>query len=292
MTENRITTLLAGLGLVEPARLEPYGVCRDRPDIAVLRCPTSGVVLLSRSDHMDISHYTAKQGDDNLIAMANGASERVVHLDKAGMRAAAFGDYVLGRDWLDFGTGEAHILDMLAPRARSAAGVEPNAAQRAWASSRGHTIHATIDDLGETRYDVITLFHVLEHLPDPVGMLLRLRNHLTPGGRLLIEVPHARDALLTLYDCEPFRRFTLWSEHLVLHTRDSLRAVLAAAGFGAVVVHGLQRYPLANHLHWLARSKPGGHQVWHFLSNAGLAGGYEAALQSLDATDTLVALAS
>ena len=32
-------------------------------------------------------------------------------------------------------------------------------------------------------------------------------------------------------DCVPFKKFTFWSEHLVLHTRQSLALVLREAGF-------------------------------------------------------------
>ena len=42
-------------------------------------------------------------------------------------------------------------------------------------------------------YNMITLFHALEHLADPVGALGRLRALMAPGGHLLIEVPYFPD---------------------------------------------------------------------------------------------------
>ena len=38
-------------------------------------------------------------------------------------------------------------------------------------------------------FDLITLIHVLEHVPDPVGMLMRAVNRLSPNGLIYIEVP-------------------------------------------------------------------------------------------------------
>jgi SAM-dependent methyltransferase len=41
-------------------------------------------------------------------------------------------------------------------------------------------------------FDLITLFHSLEHMPDPVAGLAGLRGKLAPGGILLVEVPNLR----------------------------------------------------------------------------------------------------
>ena len=63
-------------------------------------------------------------------------------------------------------------------------------------------------------YDLITAFHVIEHLPDPLKTLKVLANKLSSGGRMVIEVPSSEDILLTLYESDAFRRFTYWSQHL------------------------------------------------------------------------------
>ena len=112
---------------------------------------------------------------------------------------------------------------------------------------------------------------------------------LTSGGKVVIEVPHARDFLLSFLDSAPFRSFTLWSEHLLLHTRESLRRYLEESGFREITIRGFQRYPLANHLHWLAQERPGGHQQWSMLRNAELDTAYGKMLSDLDFTDTLIA---
>lgn len=65
-------------------------------------------------------------------------------------------------------------------------------------------------------YDLITAFHVVEHLPDPRTTLKELSSLLSPEGYLIIEVPSSEDALITLYDCDAFQKFTYWSQHLYL----------------------------------------------------------------------------
>lgn len=70
----------------------------------------------------------------------------------------------------------------------------------------------------EGNLDVITLFHVLEHLPDALETLNQLRERLKLGGCLIVEVPHAKVFLLQSVDIQEFRDFTFWSEHLIQGT--------------------------------------------------------------------------
>ena len=107
---------------------------------------------------------------------------------------------------------------------------------------------------------------------------------------MIIEVPHARDALFTIYDCEKFKQFSFWSEHLVLHTKMSLKLTLNAATFSSIKIFGYQRYPLANHLYWLSKGKPGGHEKWSELVSNKLDLEYKNQLEKIDRTDTLIAI--
>ena len=105
------------------------------------------------------------------------------------------------------------------------------------------------------------------------------------------EVPHARDFLLQTLELKAFREFTLWSEHLVLHTRDSLHRFMAEAGFRDVSVRGFQRYGLSNHLYLLRHEMPGGHQHYFHLTRGDLDAAYGQMLAEIDQTDTLMCLA-
>ena len=89
-----------------------------------------------------------------------------------------------------------------------------------------------------------------------------------------------------------FKNFTLWSQHLVLHTRESLFRFLQSVGFVQINIKGVQRYPLSNHMYWLANGKPGGHKSsLSLIESKSLNNEYEKALAKIDATDTLVAVA-
>jgi hypothetical protein len=60
--------------------------------------------------------------------------------------------------------------------------------------------------------------------------------------------------------------------------------------FSDVQIQGIQRYPLSNHMYWLSKGLPGGHEIMGFLDNDLLDMGYQMSLQKIDRSDTLVAI--
>ena len=137
-------------------------------------------------------------------------------------------------------------------------------------------------------YNIITMFHVLEHIPDPKSILSELSELLSNDGQIIVEVPNADDALLTLYHNEPFSHFTYWSCHLFLFTAENLKMLASQIGLKVNYIRQLQRYPLSNHLYWLAKGKPGGHQQWHFLDSPEINTAYEKSLASIGKCDTVI----
>lgn len=290
--ENRLKTLLCDLGISDERSIrEFYPRVRDREDISVLRCERSEVILLSRSDHAEISHYETKRGFEYWGAADRTAAVRA-GLEDAQRRYEQHKTILANKRWIDVGAGAGAALDLMAPLASKTVAVEPQEDARRALVDAGYEVYASLQEVPQGGYEAATLFHVFEHLPDPIATLQTLRSKMSPGAVLIIEVPHARDFLLSFFDLEAFKAFTFWSEHLILHTRDSLRLFLEAAGFSDVSIHGCQRYPLANHLHWLTKGKPGGHVQWSFLRTRELDVAYGDMLAARDSTDTLVAFAS
>ncbi len=288
-TTPSIKQLLISLGLSTEESIVPYYPrVRDRDDVSVLKCTRSGVIFLSRSDHMDIAHYNAK------VFNGRGAQDRQDALRATqadtDRRAEQFLHLIARKRWIDIGTGAGGILDALRSLASEVAAVEPQDRSREALTKGGYTAYASIDEVPQNKFEVATLFHVLEHFIDPIGTLRAAKERLLPGGKIIVEVPHADDFLISIQN-QAFQSHTFWSEHLMLHTRESLRVFLETAGFANVVVNGFQRYPVANHLYWLSEGKPGGHDVWSHLRTAELDHAYSAMLDGIDKTDTLIAIA-
>lgn len=286
--ENSIIRTLEEIKFTQAENFEPYFPrVRDREDVSVLICKLTQVLILNRTDHQSIEHY--EQRDDfNYWGSKSRKEAAQSTAEETALRKKRIADRVAGAHWLDVGTGAGGILDELRSEAASCAAVEPHKASRKALSDDGYKVFARAEELPKNQYDVVTLFHSLEHFVTPIPIMKSIYQSMRPGGSVRIEVPHAKDALISRYESAAFKNFTFWSEHLILHTQASLIALLKYTGFENIKVSGLQRYPLSNHLYWLSKGKPGGHEIWADLSTTSLSISYEATLKELDMTDTLI----
>lgn len=264
------------------------GAVRDAPEMQIIECDNCGLVSLSQIDHITPRFYENSGmhggGLPSIEAWLNDAEwddQRRFEMVKTRLA---------NKHVLDFGCGAAGFLRKAQSLAACVTGVELESRVRDyWAGQINIVQSVEAASLGNEGYDLITAFHVVEHLPDPRGMLKSLAGLLHPKGRMIVEVPSAEDALLSLYDSDAFQRFTYWSQHLFLFNASTLEHLARQAGLRVVAVQHYQRYPLSNHLYWLSQGKPGGHQYWSFLDTHELSEAYANTLAALGKTDTLIA---
>jgi hypothetical protein len=119
-----------------------------------------------------------------------------------------------------------------------------------------------------------------------------LKSKLLKKGKIIIEVPSAQDLLLNLDGFNDFKKFSFWSEHLILHTENSLKKILNRAGFKKIKIHYYQRYNFSNHLGWFIKKKPGGHISFKHLCDKKINESYIDYLKRIKRTDTLIAIAN
>lgn len=261
------------------------GKVRDSDDLVMLICSDCTLTQISSDDHITESHYsdsgmfgkTVPSLPTMLAATSNDDSRRIDQHK----------NLIINSDLLDVGCGSAGFLIKASQLARSCTGVEPE--ERIIKQYQDQIdIYPSISSLTKD-FDVITMFHVLEHLKDPVGELLLLKEKLKPGGRLVIEVPNSSDALLHIYESRPFQEFTYWSQHLFVFNLQTLAKVLDKASLNIISIEQYQRYPLSNHLYWLSNGMPGGHVKWSFIDSPLLNESYASMLARIGACDTLIA---
>lgn len=91
---------------------------------------------------------------------------------------------------LDIGAGTGDFLVLAQSKGYEVAGVEPNTKARQLALQKGVTLEPKLDSFSGTKFQTITLWHVLEHLPNLQDQISDITSLLEEEGTLIIAVPN------------------------------------------------------------------------------------------------------
>lgn len=129
---------------------------------------------------------------------------------------------------LDVGASSGEFVCLLTEAGFAAKGCEPNEsfARFARETLKVDVVQGMVADLAlePSSLDLITLFHVVEHLEDPVATLRQFRGALKPDGLLVVEVPNILSANMGF-------RHKWHKGHLFGFSRQTLAACAQLAGF-------------------------------------------------------------
>jgi len=144
---------------------------------------------------------------------------------------------------LDVGCGMGGFLCLAAAYGYDGYGIEPSE-QAAWAQELHLNVRhgAAVDAFDPLRFQAVTLWDVLEHIPRPKEMLTAVREVLEPGGYVFLSMPNGPHAL---WKAKLIRRLRgtgaealALGEHVVHYSAETIRMVLASAGYEVVSVRG------------------------------------------------------
>ena len=101
-----------------------------------------------------------------------------------------------GATWLDIGAGGGEVVYAARQAGFDAQGIEPNEGYSDFARQHYDVVVQTshLDQIQDKTYDIISLFHVLEHMPRPLVAFDKLANLINHNGLLVIEVPNIEQA--------------------------------------------------------------------------------------------------
>lgn len=233
------------------------GTVRDNKNLEIFECCDCGLVFLSEDKHIDDTFYE----NSNMHQAFNFSKWKNETLEDDTRRFNFLKNSLINKKVLDFGSGNGGFLKLAKNVSKKVLGIELEKAVEPFYKEENIPLENNIDNI-EKKFDVITSFHVIEHIKEPFIILEKLKELLEGNGKLIIEVPNANDALLTIYENEAFSNFTYWSCHLYLYTKYTLELLAKQAGFKVEFIKHIQRYPLSNHLYWLSKNKAGGHEKW------------------------------
>ncbi len=139
---------------------------------------------------------------------------------------------------LDVGCAEGLLVRKLSELGYDAHGIEPSAPMVRYARedlglSMVQVGEYAADSYPDSRFDLVTACHVIEHVEDPLALIHAAHRHLKPGGYLAVSTPCA-DAALRYYEAageHPDLAEVFGRAHYVLLTQTCLLRFVDQAGF-------------------------------------------------------------
>ena len=143
-----------------------------------------------------------------------------------------------GKKVLDYGSGIGMFASYLSNKGYNTYLIEPFYKAKEIAKKKGLKVYESIENLPKQHlFNCITLWHVLEHIPQPEKIIGRLKNHLELDGKIFIALPNFKS-----FDSKYYERH--WAaldvpRHLWHFTSEGIIKTLESSGFELV-----KKYPL------------------------------------------------
>ncbi|MDC8002329.1 class I SAM-dependent methyltransferase [Aequorivita todarodis] len=126
---------------------------------------------------------------------------------------------------LDVGAGTGDFLKVAKEKGWQVHGMEPNKNAAKLALEKGIDLKASLNDFEGKQFDVVTLWHVLEHIPNLEETISKLAALVKPYGTLIIAVPNFKS-----FDAKHYGKF--WAafdvpRHLWHFSKDAIKRLFA-----------------------------------------------------------------
>ncbi|MBM2814518.1 MAG: class SAM-dependent methyltransferase [Ignavibacteria bacterium] len=153
---------------------------------------------------------------------------------------------------LDFGCDRGYFIDEARRHGFDCCGTEQSISAVEYCHQTGLNVRKDIDDF-DGKFDVITMWHCLEHLPNPNEIIFELKSRLNPNGMLFVRVP-AFDS----FWAQTLKERWIWFQHenhLFHYTCDSLNNLFHQNGFRTEFIYKTRpNTRLTTHAYKMSRS--------------------------------------
>jgi len=158
--------------------------------------------------------------------------EKLYHLVKQytlSQKEKLISSYVKNKgNLLDIGAGTGDFLAHAKSKKWEVVGIEPSQKAKELAQKKGVSFVDNTEELSDNSFDVITMFHVLEHVEDLDKQLSELKRISKPNGIIIVAVPNYKS-----YDAEYYKEF--WAaydvpRHIWHFSKTSIQKLFAKQG--------------------------------------------------------------
>lgn len=138
---------------------------------------------------------------------------------------------------LDIGCGTGDFLFEAKSKEWNCTGVEPNPKAKELALAKNINLIDDTKSIKNDSFDIITMWHVLEHIPDLEKQIRELHRLLKPNGTLILALPNYKS-----YDAQYYKKY--WAaydvpRHLWHFSQNSIQPLFSPFGFKLV-----EKYPM------------------------------------------------
>ncbi|MBU1147869.1 MAG: class I SAM-dependent methyltransferase [Candidatus Omnitrophica bacterium] len=197
----------------------------------LVRCKQCGLIYISPRPRREliINGYSSAQ-DRQYVSQERGRTVTFKNCLKIIKRLSDKGKL------LDIGAASGIFVKVAKDAGYQACGVEPSLWMCKIAKERyGVSVFpGTLEAAGfkDDSFDIITMWDVLEHVPDPMKTLKDVKRVLKPGGLLIVNYPRIDDPLARIFGR---KWWFLLSVHLFYFTPKTLLAYMEKLGFEKIV---------------------------------------------------------
>ena len=230
----------------------------------ILRCSDCGLVFLDlkKPKEEEESVYTKEYREaDTLpkISAEEWFTNPVIIQDcKNRMEwiSKRYGD-VSGKRILDIGCSSGYFLKTLFSANANASGVELNESCSDYARSLGFTVYSkNIETLGfKNEFDLVVMFHTLEHVFDPMAALRAIHTSLKRGGVFMGEVPNQDDWRIKIFNNEVVKRFHYDPFHYYYFSPKTFTEYLKKSMFDNIRLETVEKYNSLTQLRRILRGE-------------------------------------
>ena len=189
-------------------------------------------ILKTEPFPQDLSKYYESEDYISHTDSRRGFQDRIYHLVKSYMlskKARWIRRYFKHGSILDFGAGTGEFLNKMKSFYWDVDGVEPNKLARDLGILKGINLKSDIANIEKKNFDVISLWHVLEHIPDLENKIKEFDRLLVDNGILVIAVPNYNS-----YDANYYKEnWAAWDvpRHLWHFSRNGIKNKFLNFGF-------------------------------------------------------------